>query len=279
MSTPLDLSFGSNDLITGEAVTLELPAANIGVRILSGLIDLIAMILTLVALIWLGSVITSGSDAALRQIAGILAFLGAALVLPTTLETLTHGHSLGKLALGLRTVRDDAGPIQFRQALVRALIGMVEILTFAGVPAVFSALLSSKAKRLGDHAAGTYVVRERVSVKLPPRPLMPPQLAGWAVGADIATLPGPLALAIRQFLARANTLTPQARYTLGQQLCAEAMTHVSPRPPAGGHVEDVLAAILADRSRRDAERLQRDSALRQRLLPEDTLTDSRQLRG
>ena len=31
------------------------------------------------------------------------------LVIPTTVETLTRGKSLGKLAMGLRTVRDDAG--------------------------------------------------------------------------------------------------------------------------------------------------------------------------
>ena len=33
---------------------------------------------------------------------------------------------------------------------------------FGGGPAFFSALLSSRGKRLGDYAAGTYVVRERV---------------------------------------------------------------------------------------------------------------------
>ena len=275
MSTPLNLSFGSSQLVTGEAVTLDLPAASIGVRVLSGLIDLIVMIVALITLVWFGSFVTNGSDAALRQVAGILAFLGATLAWPTALETSTHGRSLGKLALGLRTVRDDAGPIQFRQAFVRALIGIVEILVFVGVPALLSALLSAKAKRLGDHAAGTYVIRERVSVKLPPRPLMPPRLAGWARGADIATIPGPLALAIRQFLARAATLTPGTRDALGQQLCAEAMTHVAPAPPPGEHVEDVLAAILADRSRRDGERLERDAALRQKLLRADPFTQNR----
>jgi uncharacterized RDD family membrane protein YckC len=30
------------------------------------------------------------------------------------------------------------------------------------VPAFFSALISSRGKRLGDYAAGTYVVRDRV---------------------------------------------------------------------------------------------------------------------
>ena len=83
-------------------------------------------------------------------------------VVPTTLETLTRGQSLGKLALGLRTVRDDAGPISFQHAFVRALVGVVEIWVFTGVPAFFCALVTPRGKRLGDFAAGTYVVRERV---------------------------------------------------------------------------------------------------------------------
>ena len=61
------------------------------------------------------------------------------------LETLTRGRSLGKLALGLRTVRDDAGPITFHHALVRALIGFVEIYVFSGIPAFFSMLSASAA--------------------------------------------------------------------------------------------------------------------------------------
>ena len=99
------------------------------------------------------------------------------LVVPTTVETLSRGRSLGKLACGLRTVRDDAGPISFQHAFVRALIGFVEIYAFTGAPAFFSALLSTKGKRLGDHAAGTYVVRERVRLHLAPPALLPPHLA------------------------------------------------------------------------------------------------------
>ena len=61
---------GSDDLVTGEAVALDLPAATVAVRVASGLVDVLAQ--------------------------GVL------------------------LALGLRTVRDDAGPIGFRHAVIRA---------------------------------------------------------------------------------------------------------------------------------------------------------------
>src|SRR5215216_889977 len=89
------------------------------------------------------------------------------------------GRSLGKLALGLRTVRDDAGPITFHHALVRALIGFVEIYLFTCIPAFFSMLVSRRGKRLGDYAAGTYVIRDRVTLRLPLPPPMPAELATW----------------------------------------------------------------------------------------------------
>ena len=53
---------------------------------------------------------------------------------PIAFETATRGRSLGKMALGLRVVSDDGGPERFRQALFRALAGVIEIWTFFGRP-------------------------------------------------------------------------------------------------------------------------------------------------
>ena len=168
MSTgPEFATLTDDDLVTGEAVALDLPPASLGSRMLSGLIDIIATIATLVIVVLLLLPIAIQTDAALMWVAYIGTMITVFLVVPTTLETLTRGRSLGKMAMGLRTVRDDAGPISFQHAFVRALIGFVEIYAFSGVPAFFAALLSSKGKRLGDYAAGTYVVRERVVLRLP----------------------------------------------------------------------------------------------------------------
>ena len=183
-----------------------------------------------------------------------MAFIGTLiavfLVLPTTVETLTGGRSLGKLAMGLRTVRDDAGPITAQHAFVRALVGFVEIYVFSGVPAFFSAMLSSKGKRLGDYAAGTYVVRSRVAPAAGRRrPLMPPGLTAWARTADMAALPTGLALAVRQYLGRQATLDPRHRHELG---LAPGRAGGGARGPAAapGH----LAAGLPRRGHRLAPR-------------------------
>lgn len=262
---------GVDDLVTGEAVALELPAAGVAVHAVSGAIDVVATLLLLWAASAVAVVATADSDEALASTAMLLAVVLALLVLPTTLETLSRGRSLGKLALGLRTVRDDAGPIGFRHAFTRALVGVVEIWLLFGIPALVSGLVSAKGKRLGDYAAGTYVVRERVRMTIPPPPAMPPALAGWAVGADIARLPDGLAMAVRQFLGRAAGLSPASRASIAAELQAEVLRHVAPPPPAGSHPEMVLTAVIADRRRRDGQRLQREAELRARLLPTDPL--------
>ncbi len=262
---------GVDDLVTGEAVALELPAAGIGMHALSGMIDVAIAVAALIAGVIIIPIVLQDADAALASVAVTLLFVLVFVALPTTLETLTRGRSVGKLATGLRTVRDDAGPIGFRHALARALVGFVEIWLLLCVPALISGLLSNKGKRLGDHAAGTYVVRERFHLTLPTPPMMPLSLASWAAGADIARLPDGLAMAVRQFLMRAPRLSPQSRAALGAQLHDEVVAYLAPRPPAGIHPELVLAAVIADRRQRDTIRLQRDADLRRRLIPADPI--------
>lgn len=265
MSAPEFATLTSDDLVTGEAVALDLPPAGLGVRLVSGLIDVaVVVVVGFVALIVLG-IAALQTDAALAHVAAIGLVVLVFLVYPTTLETLTRGRSLGKLAMGLRTVRDDAGPITAQHAFVRSLIGVVEIWAFTGAPAVISAMVSSRGKRLGDYAAGTYVVRERVRLRLDIPPQMPGPLAGWARSADITSLPTGLALAVRQYLGRLPALDPDSRHRVGVELANRVAEHVSPPPPTGTPPEAFLAAVVAARRERDARRLAREAALRQRL--------------
>lgn len=255
----------SDDLVTGEAVALDLPPAGLAIRIASGLIDIVATGLLLVVLGLLFGVATVGSNDAVATIAVITTTVLVFVGFPTTLETLTRGRSLGKLATGLRTVRDDAGPISFQHALMRSLIGFVEIYLLSGVPAFFSMLVNGRGKRLGDLAAGTYVVRSRVSLTLPPPTPMPRHLAGWAAGADVASLPTGLALAVRQYLARAAALDPASRAAVGGRLAEQVSGFVAPAPPTGTAPDDLLAAVVATRRERDLARLGREDEVRRRL--------------
>ena len=252
-----------DQLVTGEAVALELPPASLGLRIVSGLIDVAIQFGILI----LGTIVAMivSPDEALFGVASVVLIAFTLVIGPAVLETLTMGRTIGKFAMGIRTVRDDAGPISFHHAFVRHLIGVVEIWVFSGVPALVCALVNSKGKRLGDLVAGTYVVRDRYTLHLPWPVEMPWHLAHWAASADIAPLPDSLAVALRQLLGRTRTLSPEARYTLVTHILTEVQQHVSPPPPPGTHPEDFLAAVAAERRRRDEYRLWREADQRWRL--------------
>jgi len=261
----------TDDLVTGEAVALELPPASIGSRVGSGLIDLLvgAIALLLLWAVWTAGLsrIGAGTDVALLRAVSVLVAVLVLIGIPVTSETLTRGRTLGKKLVGLRTVRDDAGPITFRHAMARGLVGVVEIYLFQGIPALIAALVTLKSKRLGDIAAGTYVIRERVAVRIPPPVAMPRELAAWAAAADLGTAPEGLQAGVRTFLAGRAELTPHARLTVGARLLGEMLPYVAPAPPPGFHAETVLAALVAERRNRDQQRLAREDAIRTRMLP------------
>jgi uncharacterized RDD family membrane protein YckC len=194
------------DVVTGEAVALELRLAQLPTRALALMIDMALQVGALIGLFLvvgaLGGSLDGTATAALFLVVTVSVIVGY----PLVLETLTRGKTVGKLAFGLRAVRDDGGAIRFRQALARALIEVVEIWLLFGVPALFCSLINPKGKRIGDLAGGTVVVRERVPAEAGARAEMPPELASWAASADMGRVPADLALAIRQFLARAPSL-------------------------------------------------------------------------
>jgi uncharacterized RDD family membrane protein YckC len=248
-------------MITGDAVVLELRLARLASRAVALAIDVAVMVMAfgLVLALAAATGALSTDDVALTATVGLVITLVVFVVYPVTLETLTRGRSLGKLALGLRVVRDDGGPIRFRHALSRGLAGFVLdfgiFSGFTGAVGLIASLLSEKGQRVGDRLAGTVVVRERVpEVRVAPL-VVPPPLAAWAASLSLSQLPDPLALSARQFLQRAHGLDPRVRNRLGSGLAGEVMAHVSPPPPPGTSAEYFLAAVLAERTRREGMRL------------------------
>src|SRR5262249_2082478 len=109
------------EIVTGEAVVLEVPCARFPSRVLALAIDLaiqltvVVILLTIVAL----STVGQAMDQAAVQATVITVIVLTVVGYPIIWETTTRGRSPGKFALGLRVVSDDGGPVRFRQALVR----------------------------------------------------------------------------------------------------------------------------------------------------------------
>lgn len=265
-------TYAGEDVVTGEGVSVEVPVAGVPGLIAARLIDLvITFVLALVAFFAVGSLIGNMSDAVARTM-GIVLMVGLTVILPVAFETLTRGRSPGKYALGLCTVRDDGGPITLRHSVMRHLVGFVEFYLLIGAPAIVASVIHPRAKRLGDMAAGTYVMSLRHQLQMTEPPETPPALETWVRGTDIGPMPASLAIGVRQFLTRTGSLTPQSRQHLAADLCAQVLAHVSPPPPSGVHSEWILRAVLAERRRRDFERMQSEAIRTHRLLPPDPLS-------
>ncbi|MBF6328674.1 RDD family protein [Nocardia transvalensis] len=240
---------------TGEAVALELPIARIPTRAAAFLIDVVIQLV-------LGWMLLVGVLTLVARLEPDLAWLEAAMVVtvvtvlvgyPTVCETLLRGRTLGKLALGLRVVRGDGGPIDFRHAITRGLAGAIVdfwMLGGLGAVAVVTSLCSPRARRVGDILAGTVVVHDRARIPLPALAAAPPWLLDWAQQLDLSGLSEDLALPVRQYLTRFRTLTPEVQTTLGHTLVTAVCTRLRTTPPPGYPPLHILGAVIAERQRR-----------------------------
>jgi uncharacterized RDD family membrane protein YckC len=253
-------------IVTGEAVTLELRPASALIRAGGTIIDVLLSVVLLVGVLLIASGAGLTVDgAAFRAIAigGVVVII---VVVPTAVETASRGRSLGKLALGLRVVRDDGGSIGFRHAFIRALTGVLEIyLTFGGL-AVLVGFLNPSSKRLGDILAGTHAQVERVPRHVSNPFGVPVELTAWAGIADVARLPDPLARRVAGYFEHVAQFSPASRSRMAAELAAEVAPFVSPVPDAAP--ERFLAGVVALRRARDTRALELEQARLTALEPE-----------
>lgn len=245
-------------LVSGEGVAIELRRAGLGSRIVAAAIDLGVQLAALLVVAIIDGLIDPGD----ADVVGALLIVELVLILagyPILSEWLTKGHTIGKLALGLRVVRDDGGPVGFRQSLTRGLAGLILEKPGIAFPPLCTAIgmitlgASKSSKRIGDMMAGTFVVNERAGPRsaLERVPLfVPPALYGWAQSLDLAGVDDDLALQLRQFVVRAGELAPGARQMIEAQLHARVLAVISPPPPAGAPAAVTLMTVLAERRRR-----------------------------
>lgn len=250
-----DYAPGEDGTLTGEAVSLDLHPTGFVLRALGALIDVVAQVVVF-AVVMTALIITLttlGTEEAVQAALFIVTIVVCFVGIPMTVEMLTKGKSLGKLAVGGRIVRLDGGSINLRHAAIRALLGVFEFYTTLGGAAALCGLLTPRTQRLGDLAAGTYCQYERVSGRVLPLFGIPPQLAEWARIVDVARMPTQLSRRIGQFLAQAPQYDPERRARLAAELADEAREFVAPVPPVSAEL--FLAGVTVVRREREAEAL------------------------
>lgn len=257
-------------LITGDAVLLDLRTASFATRIVSAVIDGVLQLALLIggilSVAWFAdrTALDDGFLAAGTLLASVLAYVGY----PVLSELLLRGRSVGRLVMGTRVVRDDGGPVHVRQSVLRAVMAMFEIWSTTGAVALVCSVIDRRSRRIGDLLAGTMVIQERMRTHPPQRIEVPLSLRDWAQAADVGRLPLPLLQDIRAFLPRAGQINAESRHQLSRDLLRRTLPHVAPAPPPGTPPEEFLAAVLAERSRRDEMRLRRAQERQQELAAE-----------
>jgi uncharacterized RDD family membrane protein YckC len=247
-----------NQVVTPEAVPLDLETANIGSRFLALTIDWLIQGTTLFALILAVTALAGATDLQVGAgIAAALFFLLSFSVLwgyPTLMETLWRGRSIGKAALGLRVVTIEGAPVRFRHAAIRATLGLVDFLLTSGAGAIIAVLLTRRSQRIGDLVAGTVVLRERTGLRAPV-PVefhVPPGLEDYARTLDVARLTADDYTTTRALLLRAPTLAAAIRYDLAVRVADPISRRVQPAPPAGVAPEAFLTCVAAVYQHRQA---------------------------
>jgi uncharacterized RDD family membrane protein YckC len=247
-----------NQLVTGDAVLLDLRPARVPTRMLATGIDLGLMF---GASYLYGYIVrqVGGSDARVQAvtIAGALLINFGYLI---AMETLTRGRTVGAFALGVRVVRDDGGAIRFRQALMRGLaFWAVDFAIWTGFCAgLICAAVNPMSKRFGDLLAGTIVIRTRAPRAPEPIPPVPADLAAWASKLELSRLPDELVTAARHLVQRSPGLAEYPRNQLATELARQVAALTAPPPPPPPPALPplaFLAAVVAERRRRERARL------------------------
>jgi uncharacterized RDD family membrane protein YckC len=168
---------------TPENVTFGYSIAGIGSRFIGALVDTSLLALALILLniaislllVWLGDnapAVESDVDLSPDWVAGILiaiyALINFGLIWGYFLafELTWNGQTPGKRLAGTQVVQVSGAPAGFGEIAIRNVIRIVDFLPFAyaiGFVVMFS---NRRARRLGDFAANTLVIRRQERVKL-----------------------------------------------------------------------------------------------------------------
>ena len=157
-------------------------------------------------------------------------------------EIVWNGQTPGKRLAGIRVLTTDGRPINVAQSLIRNLVRVVDFLPSSYMLGAVVMLLNRRSQRLGDLAAGTFVVKVRREAA--PRLLMtspdgqelPPQQAAAFTAEDVALA--------REFLLRRSDLDPERRRELAERIAGRLRARLgeSARPEPA---ESLLARVAS----------------------------------
>jgi uncharacterized RDD family membrane protein YckC len=237
------ISLGRLEVRTADHVVLRYDLAGGGNRGFAALVDFLLATLIFVGAFFLFTVLAGAIGVpALTPYFGIAVLLTFAIAWSyfVLMEWLGNGQTIGKRMFGLRVIADDGAPAGFTAVLVRNLVRVVDFLpSFYGL-GLLAIVLSSRSQRLGDLAAGTFVVRA-------PRPqldyfsLRTVTPLGAGARVEVRVLSGEAQRLVREFVAREAKLAPDDRARVAKQLADHLRPYARDVDPGLNDVELIRA--------------------------------------
>jgi uncharacterized RDD family membrane protein YckC len=252
---------------TPEHIRVDYELAGIGSRVLACTVDSVIQGLLITAISVVVSLISAlEGDVAHIPIRAAIIILSSLLITIgyfVLFEMLWDGRSPGKRMAGLRVIRTDGTPITAGDSLIRNILRIIDLLPFPYTVGAISIFFTKRCQRIGDLAAGTIVVKERVyelqgaSAALPD----PSATAVARIPAPDETLAilrtslaqlTPQELApLDRFIERRFELDADARYRLAGQIAAPLRAHfpaLTPTDlPSPEHFLEVLHSVWRQR--------------------------------
>jgi len=233
-------------IATPEGVSLELVLAGVGSRFVARLLDTLIQVVIIIALALIAYV--TSAPGFVRAIATVLIFL-VLFGYDIPFEVLNRGRTIGKIAAGIRVVGARGEPIGFLPSAIRNIMRIVDFLPGLYVTGVASMVATRRDQRLGDLAAGTFVVRDRFpglsGGAVAPATVPVASVATWDVSAidptDLAT--------IHQFLERRLSLPYLVRAYYANELARRVGPLVA-GAPYGAHPEYLLEGVVVAKQAR-----------------------------
>ncbi len=233
-------------LETPEHVSIEFEVAGPMSRYAAALYDLVILVVIALCgglLFGLLLLVASPTGSALDLLRGAgIVLLGALLFLYCPLfELFRGGQTPGKKALGIRVMRRDMAPLDFGAVFLRNVLRLVDILPGLPFPLVGMAAMaiSERSLRLGDLAAGTWVVRDADAPALLDKQAkrrILPATARAAAGAPAGQAPSPGEgggrlteeewRIAKEFLERRSELDPQARRATALRIASPMLRRI-----------------------------------------------------
>jgi uncharacterized RDD family membrane protein YckC len=266
---------------TPELVDIEMPLAGIGSRFIALLVDSLIWLAGFLVIVVLIAIFASSSTPASTPASSDIPEQWAVAIVIfiifllnwgyfTLFEAFWNGRTPGKRVARIRVIQRSGRAIGLFESMARNLVRYVDQFPFCYAVGVIAIFASRQHQRLGDMAAGTLVVRDRVQeaplwgesgartftaqIFAPSAPAPEPHHAYSLPATGIARLSSTDLEVLEGFFARRLDLSLPTRQALAERIAAAILAKSGLEPPDGASVETFLEATA--RQLRDQARMQ-----------------------